>query len=97
MKTMKQFIDKEKTLHDGVEYYAVGLIIQEFPENTGKEKEITVGFIDPWGEYRHEWRRRDEIIISDISDGDAANLLISYGEDELLEKLCSDKKETNGR
>jgi hypothetical protein len=76
---MKQFIDREKhsNLHDGVEYFAVGLVDKEYPD-TPSGKELAVTFIDPWGEVNHEWRSRSEVILSDISEYDAMLLQMGY-------------------
>jgi hypothetical protein len=74
---MKKFIDRDKSgnLHDGVEYFAVGLVTEEYSD-TPSGKEIAVTFIDPWGKVCLEWRARSEVVLSDISDGDA-NILLS--------------------
>ena len=76
---MKQFIDRDKqsNLHDGVEYFAVGLVDEEYPD-TPSGKELAVTFIDPWGEVNHEWRSRGEVILSDIDEYDAMLLQMGY-------------------
>ena len=76
---MKQFIDRDKqsNLHDGVEYFAVGLVDEEYPD-TPSGKELAVTFIDPWGEVNHEWRSRSEVTLSDIDEYDAMRLQMGY-------------------
>lgn len=76
---MKQFIDKSKdeNLEYGVDYFATGLVLEEYPD-TPSGKEVTVGFINPFGEYVCEWRARNDIIMSEISDSDANILEMAF-------------------
>jgi hypothetical protein len=76
---MKKFIDLQSNEHttDGLEYFASGLVVEEFPDNSSG-KEVSVEFIDPWGEYVHAWRSRSQIEISDISDEEADRLKMAY-------------------
>lgn len=80
---MKQFIDKEKSanLKNGVEYFAVGLVLEEYSD-TPSGKEVVVGFINPWGEYVTAWRSRAEIIMSEISEWDAELLKMAFKDAE---------------
>ena len=82
-KKMKQFIDKEKNanLENEVEYFAVGLVLKEYPD-TPSGKEVFVGFIDPWGSYITSWRARSEIVMSDISDFNAELLKMAFKDAE---------------
>lgn len=75
----KQFIDNDKgaNLSNGVEYYAVGLIVCDHTVNgigSPSGKDCCVAYIDPWGQYNCTWRAVGEITISDIEDSDAAML-----------------------
>jgi len=76
---MKQFIDKDKrgNLSDGIEYFAVGLVSEEFPDSPSG-KELLVEYIDPWGYFQREWRARSDVIISEISDEDAQTLKAAF-------------------
>lgn len=47
-------------------------MVEEYPDSSPKSgKQIVVEFINPFGECLSEWRNKDEIIMSDISDEDA--------------------------
>lgn len=50
----------EQNFRDGVEYSATGIVIHD-NGTTGTDKDLAVIYIDPWGEYQHEWRSRDEV------------------------------------
>lgn len=64
---MKCFVDKNKNLNHGLEYYATGKATVERPPcESGKE--ILVEYINPFGEYLAEWRRHDEIEMFEIND-----------------------------
>lgn len=75
----KQFIDKDKreNLVDGIEYFAVGLISEEFPDSLSG-KELVVEYIDPWGRFQREWRARSEVTLYEISDEDAQTLRVAF-------------------
>ena len=78
---MKKFIDKYKegNLDHGIEYFAVGLVLEEYPD-CPSGKEVAVEFIDPFGEVVCDWRSREEIIMSEIDDEDAEYLKLSFKE-----------------
>ena len=80
---MKKFIDKDHkcNLVRGIEYYAVGLIVEEHTaggDGGPSGKDYAVEYIDPFGNYQCEWRSADEIVISDISKDDYAYLKMCY-------------------
>lgn len=75
----KQFIDTDKNanLSNGIEFYAVGLVLEDYTINgkgSPSGKDYCVAFIDPWGQYSCAWRTVGEITISDIEDADAVIL-----------------------
>ena len=75
----RQFIDNDKNgnLTDGVEFFAVGLIVGDYTDNglgNPSGKDYCVEFIDPWGQHHCAWRAVEEITISDIDDVDAEKL-----------------------
>lgn len=92
----KQFIDCDKSgnLQDGVEYFAVGLVEEEFP-NAPSGKELAVVFIDPWGKLQREWRSRKEVTLSDISEADAGTLRDAFV--SLEKDWCSVQLQKLGR
>jgi hypothetical protein len=70
-----QFIDKDKAanFNNGIEYFAVGLIVSCHMENgvpNPSGKDYAVEYIDPFGDYQYCWRGSDDIVISPISDKD---------------------------
>ncbi len=82
----RKFIDKDaaSNLKDGLEFYAAGLVVSDYlnPDGTGNQsgKDYAVEFIDPWGNYSHEWRSVDEVIVSEINEVDFEFLKICYEE-----------------
>ncbi len=82
----RKFIDKDaaSNLINGLEFYAAGLVVADYlkPDGTGSQsgKDYAVEFIDPWGDYIHEWRSVDEVIVSEINEVDFEFLKICYEE-----------------
>lgn len=75
----KKFIDLQKQLQCGVEFYAVGLVDSPEPfVATGTGRDIMVTYIDPWGDVNHEWRDLRHLETSDINNNDAALLRLRY-------------------
>ncbi len=82
-----KFIDKNKgaNLKDGIEYFAVGLIVDSYIEDgkgSSSGKDYFVQFIDPWGNIHNEWRCIEEIEISKIDDADADLLRMAFARAE---------------
>jgi hypothetical protein len=81
---LRKFIDKEcaGNLTSGLEYYAAGLVVADHrnPDESGSHsgKDYAVEFIDPWGNYQHEWRAVDEVIVSEIEQADFEYLKLCY-------------------
>ena len=78
---MLQFIDndKEANLENGIAYFAVGLVAEDYRDGaTSMGKDFVVEFIDPWGNYCREWRAEEEVTIAPISDDGALLLRAAY-------------------
>jgi hypothetical protein len=80
----KKFVDKypERNLTNGLEYSAVGLISESHlgKDGSGNEsgKDYLVEFFDPFGAHQVEWRSKDEISVSDISESDYNSIMSLY-------------------
>jgi hypothetical protein len=83
-RSLLKFIDRDRSanLNDGIEYYAAGLIVENHMEDgttpLGNGKDYAVEHIDPFGNYRFEWRAQEDIEVSEISEGDYDNLKACY-------------------
>ncbi|MFP3637629.1 hypothetical protein [Paraburkholderia sp. SIMBA_054] len=91
-KAFLKFIDRDKraNLSDGIEFFAVGLIVANHMVNgvtpTGSGKDYAVEYIDPFGVYNFEWRAQEDIEISAISEGDYENLKACFDRVELARR-----------
>lgn len=80
-----QFIDngKEENLNQGVEYFAVGLVVEchmvnGAPNRSGRD--YAVEYIDPFGVYQYCWRASADIAVRPISDNDYGYLMACYAD-----------------
>ena len=82
----RKFIDKDPAgnLQNGLEFYAAGLVVSDYLDSNGtgnaSGKDYAVEFINPWGNYCHEWRSVDEIVISEIAKVDYEYLKLCYND-----------------
>lgn len=80
-----KFIDKDKgsNLNQGIEYFAVGLVVECHMENgvpNRSGKDYAVEYIDPFGMHQYCWRASEDIEVSPISDDDYDYLMACYAD-----------------
>lgn len=83
-------INAGDNLSNGVEYCAVGLIVEDMrtiPTGSPSGKDFVVEFIDPWGDHHRAWRSVKDVTIKHISEIDAELLRVAYTRAEQISTL----------